>query len=244
MNLISSFQSRRNDLLLQNGPDTGRMIDRLMDFSGDGPGDGGGGAPAHFSLGRARATVRLATFAPPGGMSGLGATSSKRQLGRSFDSEGTEAELGDRADGPDGQHRGGGTRVAISLNLRDVPPRTTRKQQVAAAGQELGTRASAKRRTSPNPFDIWVEGQYTAFNEDRLHLGNQGHFGIFKVGADVVLSPALLVGVMAQYGQRLGRMRFTGPDALLSGAGWMVGPTAVRLSENVFFLGRAAWGRW
>ena len=62
------------------------------------------------------------------------------------------------------------------------------------------------------------------------------------MGADYILNPKLLVGMLAQYDKM--RQSSTSQQTEVSGNGWMAGPYAtVRLSENVFWQARGAWGR-
>jgi uncharacterized repeat protein (TIGR01451 family) len=90
-------------------------------------------------------------------------------------------------------------------------------------------------------FDVWIEGHVNYFADDRLGIKQNGHTHIVYIGADYRLHPAVLAGVLIQFdwsGESAGQI---GTSA--DGRGWMVGPyVAVRLTQNLSFDGRAAWG--
>ena len=69
-----------------------------------------------------------------------------------------------------------------------------------------------------------------------------GDLGILYLGADYLVSPDFLVGILGQLDWASETSSFLGED--ISGNGWMAGPyVSARLQENVFFDARAAWGR-
>ena len=102
----------------------------------------------------------------------------------------------------------------------------------------LGASSRGKARSV---FDIWAEGSLSYF-EDGGQLESDGRSGIFYLGADYRLSPALLVGALVQFDgadQKLDQI-----NGRVQDEGWMVGPyTAVRLSNHIFLQARAAWGQ-
>jgi outer membrane autotransporter protein len=105
-------------------------------------------------------------------------------------------------------------------------------------GGELGKSA----RPRPSAFDVWVQGQYQSFSDGRNRADSDGHFGVFYLGADYVLSRWLLVGALVQADSMQQRSVTQAFD--VKGHGWMAGPYAtLRLSNNLFLQGRAAWGR-
>ncbi|WP_196502726.1 IPT/TIG domain-containing protein [Aestuariivirga litoralis] len=84
------------------------------------------------------------------------------------------------------------------------------------------------------PLDIWTEGVYSSYSGAR-----SGAFGMATLGADYVFNPNFLAGFYGQFDL----MSQTSGTAL-SGKGWMIGPYATaRLGENVFWQGRAGWGK-
>ncbi len=86
-------------------------------------------------------------------------------------------------------------------------------------------------------IDAWADGRVAYFKDDH----ERGHFGIVRGGADYLLTPRMLVGLMAQYDHAKlfsDRERYE-----ISGHGWMAGPyAAMRLSEHLYLDGRATWG--
>ncbi len=106
----------------------------------------------------------------------------------------------------------------------------------------LGAGIQPFMHSSFSPFDIWLEGKYSSFRNPHANDDLDGHIGLVSVGADYVLSRSLLVGTMVQFDSMTQRSNLQATEA--SGFGWMAGPYAtVRVSENVFWQGRAAWGQ-
>ncbi len=111
-------------------------------------------------------------------------------------------------------------------------------------GEPYGLGATS--RAAPPParpaFDVWMEGAVARFSDGSDQSERHGHLGVVYVGADYRLSRNVLVGALVQYNQTSHDF-----DALQAGgsdSGWMVGPYAtVRLSNNLFFQARAAWGK-
>ena len=92
------------------------------------------------------------------------------------------------------------------------------------------------------PFALWAEGSFSRFNEDSGPFGTNGHSGVVYVGADYRLSSNILVGALIQFDQT--DQEFEGVPTRVSNTGWMAGLYAtVRLSNNLFFQARAAWGK-
>jgi hypothetical protein len=118
-------------------------------------------------------------------------------------------------------------------------------QQANAAAGEPPYRLGATSRSTPPPrraFDIWVEGAIAHFNDGGGQSERHGHLSVVYVGADYRLQPNILVGTLLQYNDN--SHAFEALPGGGSDSGWMVGPYAtVRLSNNLFFQARAAWGR-
>ena len=75
-----------------------------------------------------------------------------------------------------------------------------------------------------------------------MHGQKLTYFGILTLGADYVISSNFLAGISVQYDSM--SQSSESKLAEVSGQGWMAGPYAtVRLSDNLFLQGRAAWGR-
>ncbi len=278
--VISRFMGQRNDLLLSNGPDPNRQIDRLIEASGgNAGGTTGGGGSAGFSegskpLGGGMGPSRLvntgdasfnSSFAAPGLASAQRGPSSGP---RSFDDR-LDA-LGLAPSGPRDEQAGlspirvtgsteGASRFSFSTSLSqmtrfndDVAARKAKEAESAAesdygggpmalgAGKLTGAKTGAKRAFSP--LDIWAEGHFLSFADNRNNADSDGHFGVFYVGADYIVKPWLLVGLLAQYDTM--HQRSTTQVFDIKGSAWMAGPYAtVRLSENIFLQGRLAAGR-
>ena len=139
----------------------------------------------------------------------------------------------------------GAGNFGFSTSLRDL---YRHGAELRARNAESGTAFGLGGVTGPavtstySPFDLWIEGKYASFRDRRASSDLDGHFGIVTIGADYVLSPKLLVGTFVQFDSLRQSSAKQATEA--SGAGWMVGPYAtVRLSENLFLQGRAAWGQ-
>lgn len=110
---------------------------------------------------------------------------------------------------------------------------------MAASG--IGREGAGDPGPQFSPFDIWFEGQFSRFNDDRHNSGIDGHFGLYTIGADYVVNPSLLVGVLIQFDTTSQTSK--GDQTKVDGVGWMAGPYAtMRLGENVFWQIRGAWG--
>jgi outer membrane autotransporter protein len=122
-----------------------------------------------------------------------------------------------------------------------------RKEAAAAELPEgmmgLGARGPYRPAPGPQPrFDVWTEGAFSYYSQDRIDDKRQGHAGIFFAGADYLLHPGFLVGVLVQIDWMDESSSVLGRNA--DGRGWMVGPyLSVRLTQNLYFDARALWGR-
>ena len=91
-------------------------------------------------------------------------------------------------------------------------------------------------------FGMWSEGYFNRFNDDSGPFSSGGHSGVVYVGADYRLSSYILIGALVQFDQT--EQDFDGLPSRVGNKGWMAGPYAtVRLSNNLFFQARAAWGK-
>ncbi|MEM7193132.1 MAG: autotransporter outer membrane beta-barrel domain-containing protein, partial [Pseudomonadota bacterium] len=90
-------------------------------------------------------------------------------------------------------------------------------------------------------IDIWTEAHFTAFEDDIGGADADGNVDILYVGADIPLTTNLLFGILGQFDWAEESTKADGSK--IEGNGWMVGPyLSARLSENLFFDWRAAWG--
>lgn len=93
----------------------------------------------------------------------------------------------------------------------------------------------------PAKWDFWLSGQITQFEDDTGGGDGDGLFGIVYAGADYRVSSELLIGVLLQIDYL--DQQWDDLQASASGTGWMAGPYAtVKITENLFFDARAAWG--
>ena len=267
--VVGRFMGQRTNLLASNEPDGGRQIDRLMEAGDQGGTQGAGLAdnPEGERSMRAATSSRLGAGADAGdiGRMRLGARTDRplqdsfaggsqrddnpfpadTSAGRTIDTP--QASGGSLAAGPlrFSGSTDGAARFGFSTSLRDVARHAAQAEADKSGDAELGLggrsgRAGGKAR--PNPFDIWAEGKYADFRDDRRNRDLDGHFGLFSAGADYVLRPNLLLGALVQFDS----MSQTSEKdrTKVRGEGWMAGPYAtLRLSPNVFWQMRAAWGR-
>ena len=89
--------------------------------------------------------------------------------------------------------------------------------------------------------DIWAEAHFNEYRANTGTLDNHGHFNIVYAGADYLLTSSILVGALVEYDLTAELTSVNNSSA--SGNGWMAGPyMTARLTPNVFFDARAAWG--
>jgi len=112
----------------------------------------------------------------------------------------------------------------------------------APYGPPYGLGASSRPPPPRSPFDVWIEGAVAHFSDGSDQSERHGHLGVLYAGADYRVAPNLLVGALVQFNQT--SHSFDALDSGGSDSGWMVGPYAtVRLTSNLFFQARAAWGK-
>ncbi len=243
---IQSFVSRRNDLLLSNDPDGARQIDRLREFNAS-SGEGGSPTPAAGLSANPMMTDRavgpLSSFRPSAKPSVL-----DRQIG----------PLHSLNDGADQLSGGAGLpfnflaqtedvqslsfSMSLSKAMKFADDQENRRVREAGAQAGLSSTPGAGLPHRPSRFDVWAEGRVGNFSDGRTSVDADGFFRIFHLGADYVVHPSFLIGAHVQYDSM--RMRSLSQATDIVGDGWMVGPYAtVKLSDNIFFQGRAAWGR-
>lgn len=267
--VVGRFMGQRTNLLASNEPDGGRQIDRLMEAGGQGGTQGAGLADdAQDDRSMRAATSSRLGAGPDGGDIGrmrLGGARTDRPLqdsiggnprddnpfpadtstGRTIDAQTSSG--GSLTAGPMrfSGSTDGAARFGFSTSLRDIARYAAQAEADKSGVAELGLGGRTSGiggKARPNPFDIWAEGKYSDFRDDRRNRDLDGHFGLFSAGADYVVRPHLLVGALVQFDS----MRQTSAKdvSTVRGDGWMAGPYAtLRLSPNVFWQMRAAWGR-
>lgn len=136
------------------------------------------------------------------------------------------------------------TQFSFATSWRDLTrfAAAAEARKVAEAGLAFSDRPAGALSARPNPFDVWVEGKLTTYRDTGFDGNQDGRFSLVSVGADYVLSPNVLIGVMGQF-DSMDQLK-SGPGTHTSGSGWMVGPYAtLRLTDSLFLQARGAWGR-
>ena len=265
--LISRFMGRRNDMLLTNGPDASRQIDRLIEAGGQngkiGPEAGAGadtgtakttGFGPRWFAGDSNALYKAPGFAavPGNSPSNHRAESPSRSFEERLSGLGGNTQVQtdndqrypERADtgSSEGYERFSFATSLSKMVRSNADAKERNAQELLANGQSDLGMGSVAVRPKPSAFDVWLEGHYQWFSDGRNKSDSDGHFGVFYIGADYVLSPSLLVGALVQFDSMHERSHSQAFD--INGHGWMVGPYAtLRLSQNVFLQARAAWGK-
>ncbi len=243
--VIGKFLSQRNNQILSNGPDEGRQIDRLNG------GSGSGGAPG-FTSGFGRDNSMGGGARASGGLSLLGRSDESAawpfpaspfdQFARN-DFESTQG--GGRVNVGPMQFSGsaeGTSRFGFGTSLAALMRQAEAAEQEKSAGLDFADRDRVKVPRAALPFDFWIDGKYGSFRDTRGTSAQDGHFGIVSVGADYVFGRNLLVGTMVQFDSM--QQKSLQDQSDIKGTGFLVGPYGtLRLSDNVFLQGRAAWGR-
>ncbi len=142
------------------------------------------------------------------------------------------------------------TRIAFATSLSQLAADARGARQEKLGGQMMGLGAGAGNHASlkdgPLPtwnsgFDLWVEGHYTHFDDDAGNADRSGRLGVMYGGVDYLVTPGLLIGALVQFDWMEDSSSTL--NSSVDGNGWMAGPyMSTRLSENIFFDARAAWG--
>ena len=249
---IGRFLKRRNDLLLSHEHGQNRQIDRLRRFAGtDGPGVNGSyfsaggqtflGGPPHVNRGGKPAAVsrRETEYLGGGIISSAPLTAVSRMPGslpqRSV--QGLTVTVSD-SNSASFYTSLGEARQATANNERQ----RVRDAIGDAAMSRLGGSSLKDDIDEPWAFDVWIEGHWSRFDDDTSGAEASGHFGLVSIGADYVVNPSILVGVMAQYDDTDETSNTQATQ--IHGRGWMVGPYAtIAIAQDVYFQARAAWGQ-
>ncbi len=147
-----------------------------------------------------------------------------------------------------GSSSGFGSQMVFSTSLAQLA-----RAEANAASQGAGALAYAPQkmplkmplkapRLAPDPgVDVWVEAHYQNFRSRLGSVDNDGHFGILYVGADKLVTPSILLGALVQFDWMDETSSTAG--SRVAGHGAMAGPyVSVRLTPNMFFDARTAWG--
>jgi hypothetical protein len=104
----------------------------------------------------------------------------------------------------------------------------------------LGSPARTSSKVAP--IGLWSEGALGFYDESPTAFDTKGRMGLVYVGANYRATPGVLLGALLQLDDA--KQTTDSVAGRVSERGWMLGPYAVvRLSDNIFLQGRAAWGR-
>ncbi len=243
---IQRFLKRRNDLLLSNGPDLGRQIDRLRsDQTSENNGTGfvaHNGKPDGVSfqaqaLGGGGSNIhdRFSALGGPLNSIGKSVESGYRRVDRV-----SSIPLGFQVNATSS------TNLSFATSLAEMAKSMAETKRRKLAGgkeslQALGIDGVALVQPNTYVLDLWVQGNYTSFDEGAAGGKSDGRFGVLYVGMDYVLSPGILVGALFQFDNMKERSADLGTAT--EGSGWMAGPyITVRATDHIFVQARAAWG--
>jgi len=138
----------------------------------------------------------------------------------------------------------GGKSIHFSQSLsqlrRQAAQSQMSKDRMALGAGDGGSLPLAYQGASS--WDLWVEGRYSAFDDDNGNLDRNGHVGVLYVGGDYRLTENMIAGILAQFDWAKDDSGVLLSKA--SGNGWMIGPyLSARIHDNIYLDLRAAWGR-
>lgn len=220
------LQSRVNGILLNN-PGSTSLVNRSQ---GSGPQQFAGVGNGATNV--ASNTTATAFGAPMGTAMGLGAhfgDATGRGASRFDDAD--EAALGSR----NIQFRN-----SLSQMRREAAANEMERYRMALGAGNGGDLPILYEAYSP--WDVWVEGRFSGFNDDGGGLDRDGHVGVLYFGGDYRITPDMIIGGLVQFDWA--KDDSAALASKVDGTGWMVGPyLSARVHENVYFDLRAAWGR-
>ena len=189
-------------------------------------------------------------------------TPNSSHLGHGFAGAGTGSSSGGYASGAPpfglaGDFASGQPNGKFSLSLSQIRQsahaRDARKiAEAKTYGQGLGVNGNPYgvayeaigTALTPNRLDIWAEGHYSHYDDSTAGIDRDGDFGILYVGSDYALNDWLLLGALVQFDWTDEDVRQNDLTGGVDGWGWMIGPyVGAKLSDNIYFSGRAAWGQ-
>lgn len=255
---IQRYLSRRNDQLLANGPDLNRQINRLTAgepnaamgasmFAQDGT-----AKPRHADViadeqrrASANSSSSLMGGSDAGGadnrLAGFGGVGLAERNSDPLDRSGSSLPVGFTVSGDRGEKK------SFSTSFTQIAQSAAENKRRKLGGgeadlQKLGIDGTMLASPRQLGVDVWAQGHIAHFREGESGSRSEGDFAVIYLGADYVVSRWLLVGALVQYDSMDEISNQLGTD--VEGQGWMVGPYAtVRLTDNVFVQGRAAWGK-
>ncbi len=250
---IGGLLSRRNDLVSTEEPGRFRQIDRLREFA-----SGNFNSPAGPGYSQSSTEVSSTSSIDGRHEASRVADDVTRLIARGVGSDAQSVDpFSYASQGLPGlpygsamvrdENSGSAGRFAFATSLSQLmrlgadAERQKLDRAQADTGFGLGATTVPAAKLAFSPLDIWVEAKYLDFREGGSRSAD-GHFGLVSFGADYVLSPSVLVGLMVQLDDI--RRRSESDRSDVRGTGWLAGPYAtVRLTDQLFWQGRAAWGR-
>lgn len=145
--------------------------------------------------------------------------------------------------GDDTVDTSGGRSIRFSQSLsqlrRQAAQSQMSKDRMALGAGDGGSLPLAYE--SASPWDFWVEGRYSGFDDDNGNLDRSGHVGVLYAGVDYRFNNDVLVGFLVQFDWAKDDSGVL--QSKVDGQGWMVGPyLSARIHDNVYLDLRAAWG--
>jgi outer membrane autotransporter protein len=222
--VVKGFLAARINGILLNDPGATSLMNRTNSTVPAGVASAGGGS-----------TNVASSAAAFGNAMGLGSS-----LGSGL---GNAMGLGAGTPGDDAIDTSAGRTVQFSQSLSAMRRQAAQAQQNKdrmALGAGDGS-ALPLAYEGASPWDFWVEGRYSAFDDDSANLDRNGHVGVLYAGVDYRFGNNVLAGFLVQFDWSKDD---TGAlSSKIDGNGWMVGPyVSARIHENIFVDLRAAWG--
>jgi len=129
------------------------------------------------------------------------------------------------------------SRIAAYLDQADR--RKTGAAMAALALADPTAQPGALQAAPVSRFDIWTEAHYRAHHADGGDVASD--FALFYLGADYLVTPDLLLGVLGQFDWS--KQKSSSLSGKVEGHGWMAGPyLSARLQQSLFLDLRVAWG--
>ncbi len=138
--------------------------------------------------------------------------------------------------------------VSVTDDAITFAASTSRLRQTGLFGADIGDDddimsgdigdVSEASGTPQMRWDVWIEGRIARFDSRN---NKDGRFGVVYLGADYLITPDVLIGLMAQYDWL---KKDYDTNGHVKGQGWMVGPyAALRFGEALYLDVQARAGR-
>ncbi len=176
----------------------------------------------------------------PGGRSGQVGGTLSVNLGKSQDATASAFSMDLRTSLPGD--------VSVTDDAIAFAASTSRLRQTGLFGADIGDDddimsgdigdVSEASGTPQMRWDVWIEGRIARFDSRN---NKDGRFGVVYLGADYLITPDVLIGLMAQYDWL---KKDYDTNGHVKGQGWMVGPyAALRFGEALYLDVQARAGR-